>query len=393
MKTFTYAMDPDDTLVRPESEALDSDTSLILAFAPSRLRDRAAALRALRAAHPRSVIAACSTSGAIIGTEVRDETLVVSVMRFDRSSVRVVSVLHGAAGSRAAGRALGDRLLGPGLQGVFVLSPGLGVNGGALAEGLGEVLGDSIPATGALAGDGTAFRRTWVHDGRHAASDDDERRILALGFYGPDLVFGHGRGLGWHALGAEHEITAAAGNLLIGLDGRPALEVYRTYLDEAGGPLTSAALHRPLALSGVNGDDVLRMVVGVDVEQQTLTFAGDMPRGARVRPMEGLPGDLVAGASRAAERAATRHPRPVGLRLVASCIGRRLVLGDRAHEELEATAAAELGGGPAAQGGPPTPSATCTQLGLYAYGELSPLPSGRTGFHNQTMTITRIGER
>ena len=63
-----------------------------------------------------------------------------------------------------------------------------------------------------------------------------------------------------------------------------------------------------------------------------------------------------------------------------SCIGRRLLMGQRIDEEIEA-ATAEL-------------SKSCLPIGFYSYGEIS--PDDETGFcqlHNQTMTVTVLAEQ
>jgi hypothetical protein len=74
----------------------------------------------------------------------------------------------------------------------------------------------------------------------------------------------------------------------------------------------------------------------------------------------------------------TPHPDP-GLALLVSCVGRKLVLGVRVDEEIEAVADI-LGRG-------------TVLTGFYSYGEFGPLASGTAcQLHNQTMTITWIGE-
>ena len=68
------------------------------------------------------------------------------------------------------------------------------------------------------------------------------------------------------------------------------------------------------------------------------------------------------------------------LMLLVSCIGRKLVMGDRVDEEIEVVAAT-LG---------PT---TCL-AGFYSYGEIAPAGRSRDcRLHNQTMTVTRPSER
>jgi hypothetical protein len=65
--------------------------------------------------------------------------------------------------------------------------------------------------------------------------------------------------------------------------------------------------------------------------------------------------------------------------LLVSCIGRRLLLGQGTHDEIEAVAS----------GLPPG----TRRIGFYSYGEIAPHPSSGTAeLHNQTMTITLLSE-
>jgi hypothetical protein len=61
-----------------------------------------------------------------------------------------------------------------------------------------------------------------------------------------------------------------------------------------------------------------------------------------------------------------------------SCVGRRLVLGDRSARETEATLEA-------------LPVGTA-QVGFYSYGEIASDASGRRDLHNEMITLTVIGE-
>ncbi|MBS1935304.1 MAG: FIST C-terminal domain-containing protein, partial [Bacteroidetes bacterium] len=65
--------------------------------------------------------------------------------------------------------------------------------------------------------------------------------------------------------------------------------------------------------------------------------------------------------------------------LLISCVGRKLVLGNRTEEEVEAVAE--------------TYGEKTVLTGFYSYGELSPLnEGGACRLHNQTMTITSFYE-
>jgi len=127
---------------------------------------------------------------------------------------------------------------------------------------------------------------------------------------------------------------------------------------------------------------VVRTVLAVDREARSMTFAGDIPQGWTAQLMRGNLDRLAAGAADAARQARSglgagdSDPR---LSILVSCIGRRLLMGQRVVDEVEAVGA-ELG-------------RETTRLGFYSYGEISPhAKSGQCELHNQTMTITTLAE-
>jgi hypothetical protein len=335
-------------------------------------------LEQLRAAYPRSVIVGCSTAGEIRGSEVLDESLSVAAVQFDKTTLRVSTALvDGAAGSLAAGRQIASALGGSGLRALFILSDGISVNGSDLVRGAQDVVGPGVVVTGGLAGDGSQFRQTWVLvEGRPT-----ERAVVGVGLYGDAVGVGHGSRGGWDFFGPERRVTRSVGNVLYELDGAPALALYKTYLGDRANGLPATALLFPLALRcGESGKKVLvRTVLAVDEAAQSMTFAGDVPEGSVVQLMRASLDRLIEGAAEAA-RAACSPPGTTSVSIAISCVGRRLVLGERAEEEVEAAAEALAAG--------------TSLLGFYSYGEISPFaPGERSDLHNQTMTITTIWER
>jgi hypothetical protein len=353
--------------------AWDGPSTLVLAFGPSAAPP---ALDQLRRAFPRSVLAGCSSAGEIYGDHVDDDTLAVAVARFDQTALRAVSTdVANAHGSYGAGCRLADQLDGPGLAYVLVLSDGLRVNGTELVRGLNESLGDRVIVTGGLAGDGARFARTWVLAGGQARSDT----VSAVGFYGDRLRVGHGSRGGWDRFGPERTVTRSEGNVVYEVDRRPALALYKEYLGERASGLPATGLLFPLEIRAPDDDKrLVRTILAVDEASQSLTFAGDVPTGWRAQLMKANFDRLVTGAADAAERTARASGDGPTLAIAISCVGRRLVLGERTEEEVEATLAA-------------LPPGT-VQVGFYSYGELSPLTAGTCDLHNQTMTLTALRE-
>lgn len=360
--------------------ALDSPTTLLLVFGAPRYGVESAALQELRAAYPRACMMGCSTSGEIHGTLLADDSLSVAVARFESSTLASACVpIRSAADSRRAGLELARRLSSDGLRAIFVLSDGLHVNGSELVRGINEVVPASVVVTGGLAGDGPRFQRTWVlHEGQ-----PEPNVVSAVGIYGERVRVGHGSKGGWDKFGPARRITRSEGNVLYELDGRPALHIYKQYLGERARELPASALLFPLALSKGPGDGkvLVRTVLSVDEEKQSMTFAGDMPEGHVAQLMRANFERLIEGAESAALDTIASAGDAVGddvLAIAISCVGRRLVLGERTEEEIEIALQS-------------LPAGT-RQVGFYSYGEISPFASGHCDLHNQTMTLTTLSE-
>jgi hypothetical protein len=381
METVRYRYVPGPGFSAPHRRDLDSPRTLVLVFGASRFAEAPEPLAELAAAYPTSVVVGCSTAGEIHGRELADASLAIAVTRFAHTR------LHGAMApvpesdaSYRAGHALSEALRADDLRGILVLSDGLNVNGSQLVRGFNDALPPGVVVTGGLAADGPRFSATWVldRDGRPV-----EKQVSAVGFYGAHVQIGHGSFGGWDVFGPERRITRSHGHLLYELDGQPALDLYKTYLGDRSEGLPSTALLFPLALrTDPESAPIVRTVLGVNEETKSMTFAGEVPEGSYVTLMRANLDRLIDGASQAAE-ATRRTSDPLAgsptLAIAISCVGRRLVLGPRAEEEIEATM--DIMG------------SSTEQLGFYSYGEISPFGSGACDLHNQTMTITTISER
>lgn len=334
--------------------------------------------RELRAAFPDAICAGCSSAGEISGQTVGDDGLAVSLVTFDHSTTRGSAVtVSSPADSFEAGRELGRQLVGPDLRHVLILSDGLNVNGTALTAGLRESLPSGVCASGGLAGDGAKFEKTLVGFG----SDLGGQKVVGIGFYGQRLRATPGSAGGWAPFGPTRMITKSQGNVLYSLDDQPALAVYKRYLGELAEKLPSSGLLFPLQLltqrDGKEG--VVRTILAVDEATQSLVFAGDLPQGQFARLMKASCDALVTGAEAAASMALPSGGELPRLVVLVSCVGRKLVMGQRVEEEVEAVVA-RMG-------------SQVSAVGFYSYGEIS--PSGLAhgcDLHNQTMTLTVFEE-
>ncbi|MCU0647532.1 MAG: FIST C-terminal domain-containing protein [Gemmatimonadaceae bacterium] len=378
MKIRQFQLTPDGAPVHPAAcEAAQAlSPHLLLAFGTPDAFGQHAVHTALRRDFPEAELAGCSTAGDISSDGVSDGSVTVTAIRFRDPAFGVaVTTRANSSDSRAAGQRLGTQLVSHRPHTIIVFGQGVAINGSALIAGIADVVGPEVAISGGLAGDAGAFRRTLVM----TTSGPSDDAVVAIGLHGARLRVTHGSYGGWHSFGPERLVTHAEGNLLHAIDGEPALDLYKRYLGDHAARLPSSGLLFPFALLGddYGSTGLIRTILGVNEETRSLVMAGDIPTNARVRLMHARADQLIDGAEAAAEQAfedATVDGD--ALSLMVSCVGRRLVLGERADEEIEAVAHA-MGGRDAV-------------AGFYSYGEISPAQSGNVCLlHNQTMTISR----
>jgi len=352
--------------------------SVVFVFGARSLMQAGDLVNELREHFKGGTILGCSTSGEIVGDVVVDDSVIATLADFEHTRVRFASATIGEAkASYDVGKELAQQLNDASLRHVFVLSDGLHVNGSDLARGLADGVSKGVSITGGLSGDGTNFAETWVI----ADGAAGPQRVGAVGLYGKDLRIGYASMGGWKPFGPLRTITRAEGNILYELDGRSALDLYKSYLGSHAEQLPSSALLFPILVTGAKGGQgVVRTVLSVDEQKKSMTFAGDIPQGGTAQLMKTNVDDLVEGATAAAEASLSGlGDRRPDLAILVSCVGRKLVMKQRTEEEIEAIRGV---------------FGRDTKIsGFYSYGELSPfVQGGECRLHNQTMTITTFAE-
>lgn len=363
-------------------------SQLILAFGATAVLQQPQLISTIRNDYPAAYIFGCSTAGEICGTKVSDDSLVLTAVHFEHTQILSVEAdLANIADSFQAGellardlpRSVPDAAGGAAqtLVHVLTLTDGLKVNGSEFVAGLTRHLPEGVAVTGGLAGDGARFGETLVF--RSNAPEKDT--VVALGLYGSRLKVGFGSLGGWDSFGPDRLITKSTGNVLYELDGHSALALHKQYLGEHAKGLPATGLLFPLSIRTKAGETpVVRTILSIDEQAQSMTFAGDVPEGAYARLMKANFDRLIDGATGAAQASlGTIGARTPDLALLISCVGRKLVLKQRIEEEVDAVSEV-LGDG-------------AVLAGFYSYGEISPFtPSSRCELHNQTMTITTLTE-
>jgi hypothetical protein len=335
----------------------------------------------LESRFPIAQIIGCTTTGEISASAVHDESLQITAILLERSSLRTSSIrMEREDDSYRYGEQLARQLKSEELKAVIVLSEGLNVNGSELLNGFRSIIGET-PVLGGMAGDNATFTKT-LQMCNGVISDN---LIVAVGLYGENIHISSGALGGWKPYGPPRKVTRSIKNIVYEMDGQPALPLYKMYIGEhfAKG-LPGTGLKFPFAVIGQEKEvETVRTLLSIDAATNSLTFAGDVSEGNLVRFCQTTHDRLVDGASGAATEVKKTLNDQFGLQqslaVCVSCVGRKLVMADQVYEEVRAVRNVL---------GPQT-----VLTGFYANGEFGPNKNKNgNDLHNQTMTIGYISE-
>lgn len=280
----------------------------------------------------------CSTAGEISGEGVTDDSVVITAIRFEHPDFMVAhTTLANMEQSYRAGQALAQQLSSRAeLKHILVFGQGV-----------------------------------------------SEHTLCAIGFYGQHLSLVSSSFGGWKGFGTTRQITRHEGNILYELDGKPALDLYKRYLGDYAADLPASGLLFPFSMLSAEGSElgIIRTILGIDEAKGSLILAGDLIENGYLQLMHASTDALVDGAQTAAEMILSLQTNTnKSLALLVSCVGRKLLMGGRVDEEVDAVASV-FGN-------------KTTLTGFYSNGEISPLSSSTDcKLHNQTMTITCLSEQ
>ncbi|CAM3590677.1 FIST N-terminal domain-containing protein [Flavobacterium gelidilacus] len=351
---------------------------LVLIFANRMLLEKSEVIEEIRKEFPYEHIVFGSTSGEIINDNVFDDSIVATAIEFEKSTfeIRTENILDYNKDAKKLGEILYNEMPKENLKHLFVLSEGSFVNGSSLIEGLEENIQNSIPISGGMCGDDAKFEKTLAS----YKVNPKEGEVILIGFYGETLEISFASFGGWSTFGPERIITKSEANILYEIDDQPALDLYKKYLGDKADQLPQASLLYPLNVTPEGKTEpVVRTILGIDNENQSMTLAGDVPVNSKVQLMMASVDAIAEGANEAAKLAMKNRKNKPQLALLVSCVGRKLVMNQRVEEEIERVH--EVVGEKTAI------------TGFYSYGEMAPF-SGNTfcDLHNQTMTLTLISE-
>ncbi len=286
----------------------------------------ASVMKVITDALPSVVLVGATTVGELAHGWTWQETAVLLLSFFESTDLLLFGD-HCAPGEEfRVGSLLGSELaaIREPVAGLLMLSTNITVNASRVLSGL-QDSGLDVPVIGGGAGDYVTQAGSFVMWGAQLSSQG----VVAVAMIGRELHVAPFGSLGWQPLSREMTITSAEGMWVRSVDGEPAFEVYRRYLDiQTDDQFFLNALEFPFMMER-DGEWLARVPVAVD-HRGALQFFADVEAGQTFRLGYGNPGVIVSNARNV--HAAMREFAPQAIFLY-SCGCRRLLMQDDADLE------------------------------------------------------------
>ena len=238
-----------------------------------------------------------------------------------------------------------------------------------VVRGIKAICPKNTPIVGGLAGDDGNYTETYVFSDRGYSTDG----AVAVVFDRSKVRVDGTTCSGWVGVGMDMVVTSSEGNVVHTINDRPATDIYKDYLNLNGEALQKLGVTFPLLARRPDGTEVIRTFLSVDTGRGSLTFAGSLPQGAKVRFSSSFGYEIIEKSIREMEDFHAEHPR-ADLVLLFSCYARRIAAGSMLADETQAASA--LWNVPV--------------IGLFTYGEIGNNRMGECDFYNETLCIALI---
>lgn len=354
-----------------------SDFDLHIIFADKSYFDSEEVRSKIKQSFNNSIVFGCSSSGEILGNKLSEQSFSITSIKFAKAKIKKQCFhIKDASESTIAGETIAKELSGDDLKHILILSEGINVNGSRLVEGFNKVIDKTVHVSGGLAGDNAQFDITYVAD---MENNFVSNCVSAIGFYG-DITTETSSFGGWDSFGIDRTVTKSKENVVFEIDGNPALDLYKSYLGDKAAELPASAFYFPIEMrDSEHSEPVVRTILGINEDENSITFAGNVSEGSFVRLMKTNVNRVIDGASKSADILKENSKTNPELVILITCVGRKIVLKQLAQDEVEAVT--------------DNFSNEVSFAGFYSNGEIS-----KSKFiedcklHNQSMTLTSFSE-
>ena len=326
-------------------------------------------VRTVRAQMPDAQVVGTMSAGEICEGKLTPKGVLVSAIMAESSNIRVIRH-DGLEGNEAS---IGDTLCHElqqiqDLKAAELIFPGIAMNTLALYEHLSRCRTDIQVFGGYSGGHELNSPQYFLFDEKDVLRDS----MYVVAYAGTDLHVSMGKLIGWDPLGLPLTVTKAEGNRLIELNGRPASEVYESFLkiDRTQIDNALAGYEFPL-IATHDGDKNLRSTIHID-EDGALVLHGHVPEETQVHLSYGNPSLIIELVNDRLETLSAFGPQVIFL---FSCIVRKQFWGDLV--DIEMSPFAEL----------------ASTVGFHTWGEvMRDMRSGEVVEHNVTLLSIAMRE-
>lgn len=253
-------------------------------------------------------------------------------------------------------------------------------DGDTLVKTMVKVLGDECVFFGGMAGDDWRIKNSYIF----THNKESGNGIIALVF-DADKVSLHGMAIhGWKPLGIARKVTKSSGNKIYSIDGKPAVEMYLTYLgmkektgDESFDLFKDLSVQFPFIAKREDGETIIKSPRSINKETGALEMDIPMEEGSEfyftTPPDFEISEDIISEATALKN---SLESKPDAL-LVFSCAGRPPVLGPLTTVENEGLAKVWQ----------------VPMAGFYTYGEFGRTKNGKQHFHSAMCCWVTLKEK
>ncbi|MEL6657040.1 MAG: FIST N-terminal domain-containing protein [Bacteroidota bacterium] len=320
----------------------------------------------------------CTTAGEIVDTALYENSIAILLLDLDPAYYHIGTKQHQGADVYQAALTLGQEAAtefeNPAM---IIFSGGLVVNAELIIDGLQTGAGKSLPMYGGLAGDDLALDKTIAFS--HGDVSDNCLVILSID---TDKVLLKGLAIsGWEPIGGVNTITECEGNVIYGINGEPAFDVFSRYFGFSSSgdkvdQLVTIQTNYPLQILRKEGYSVLRSPLLVNEDDRSITLAASVEKGEQFRFSTSPGFEVIEKTIDEFSQLQQGVPQADALVLF-SCKGRHGAFGPMLEDEIS---------GIFEQWEKP-------MIGLLTYGEFGDNGKGKCEFHNETCSLVILKEK
>ncbi len=320
----------------------------------------------------------CTTAGEIVDTGLYENSIAVLLLDINPAYYHIGTKQHKGKDVFNAAHALGQEATAQFEQpALIIFSGGLVINAELIIDGLQTGAGKSLPMYGGLAGNDLSLSRTLAFS--HDEISDNCLVVLSID---TEKILLKGLAIsGWEPIGGVNTITSCEGNVIYGINGEPAFDVFSRYFGFSNSKnkveqLVAIQTNYPLQILRKEGYSVLRSPVLVNEKDRSITLAASVEKGEQFRFSTSPGFEVIEKTIDEFSQLQQGVPEADALMLF-SCKGRHGAFGPMLEDEIS---------GIFQQWDKP-------MIGLLTYGEFGDNGKGSCEFHNETCSLVILKEK